>query len=312
MRRSDRRLHLTSRHDTKWAFCDHLQMSNQESAMKMNQAFRRHDDPFRDFCQWDYEPVVVPEKTTLQQSAVLLKSLPDSLVGRRLLSIFTRIQACWGEFNTVWGIKSTDGILSWELYFYDYGRDDRRLGISDLAKCLPELVAPGLAAGDRWPWFMFSVEFDSTALKTGEIGSVDLYFEHEGGTISAGVSEVWDGKLRQRKNDYRFYRSALDRAELLKDLCDLPSLPEPLAPGRYDEEIFVISRKAISSAVYFSRVDVRRTLQFAHENGFSPALTEFLTADAGALAPYRFDLGIDFSVQSGKSVVRRSAIYGIF
>ena len=308
--------------------------------MKMNRAFRRHDDPFRDFCQWDYEPVVVPEKTTLLQSAVLLKSLPDSLAGRRLLSIFTRIQACWGEFNTVWGIKSTDGIVSWELYFYDYGRDDRRLGISDLAKCLPELVAPGLAAGDRWPWFMFSVEFDSTTLKTGEIGSVDLYFEHEGGTIrnssadsasfmfkigsvdlyfeheggtiSAGVSEVWDGKLRQRKNDYRFYRSALDRAELLKDLCDLPSLPEPLAPGRYDEEIFVISRKAISSAVYFSRVDVRRTLQFAHENGFSPALTEFLKADAGALAPYRFDLGIDFSVQSGKSVVRRSAIYGIF
>lgn len=278
----------------------------------MNRAFRKHDDPFRDFCQWDYDPMVAPDQATLQQSALLLNSLEQTPVGRQLLDIFTRIQACWGEFNTVWGIKSTDGILSWELYFYDYARDERRLGISDLAKCLPELVAPGLASADRWPWFMFSVEFDGNTLKTGGIKSVDLYFEDEGGTISAGVSEVWDGKLRQRKNDYRFYRSALDRAELQNDLCDLPNLPEPLAPGRYGEEIFVISRKAISSAVYFSRVDVQRTLQFAYENGFSPALTACLAADANALAPYRFDLGIDFSVQSGKSVVRRSAIYGIF
>lgn len=279
--------------------------------MTLTRCLRQPDDPFRDFCEWDYDPVFTPNAQTLRQSAFLLHALDQTAGGDRLTELFQRIQNRWGAFNTVWGVKSTAGVLSWELYFYDYDRRDRRLGIAALQDCLPELVPPSLAAADRWPWFMFSVEFDAKTVDTG-ISSVDLYFEHEGGTISAGLSAVWDGNERRQKNDYRFYRSAPDRADILRDLSSLPPLPAPLQPGRYDEEVFVISRKSHSSAVYFSRAPLRQTLQFAQDTGFNTALTASLAADAASLAPYRFDLGIDYSVQSGRSVIRRSAIYGIF
>lgn len=279
--------------------------------MTLTRSLRQPDDPFRDFCQWDYDPVTAPNAQTLRQSVFLMHALDQTPGGERLAAIFGRIQDRWGAFNTVWGVKSTEGVLSWELYFYDYDRMDRRLGIAALQDCLPDLVAPGLAAADQWPWFMFSVEFDAATLKAG-ITTVDLYFEHDGGTISAGLSEVWDGTERRRKNDYRFYRSAPDRAEILRDLSGLPPLPGPLQPGRYDEEVFVISRKSHSSAVYFSRVPVRQTLQFAKETGFNAPLTAALAADAASLAPFRFDLGIDYSLQSTGSLIRRSAIYGVF
>lgn len=279
--------------------------------MTLTRSLRQPDDPFRDFCQWDHDPVTAPNAQTLRQSAFLLHALDQTPGGDRLAAIFGRIQDRWGAFNTVWGVKSTEGVLSWELYFYDYDRLDRRLGIAALQDCLPQLVAPGLAAADAWPWFMFSVEFDTETANAG-ITSVDLYFEHEGGTISAGLSEVWDGTVRRPKNDYRFYRSAPDRAEILRDLSGLPPLPGPLQPGRYDEEVFVTSRKSHSSAVYFSRVPVRKTLQFAKETGFNAPLTAALAADAASLAPYRFDLGINYSLQSIGSLIHRSAIYGVF
>lgn len=280
--------------------------------MTLTRSLRQPDDPFRDFCEWDYTPVTAPDTETLRQSAFLLNALAQTPEGDHLAAVFGRIQDRWGAFNTVWGVKSTGGALSWELYFYDYARIDRRLGIAALQECLPELVAPGLAAADQWPWFMFSVEFDATTVGSAGIASVDLYFDHEGGTISAGLSEVWDGSTRRRKNDYRFYRSFPDRTEILRDLSSLPPLPSPMQPGRYEEDVFVMARKSHSSAIYFSRVPVWQTLKFAEDTGFSLPLTAALEADAAALAPYLFDLGIDYSVQAGESLIRRSAIYGIF
>ena len=276
--------------------------------MTLIRALHRPEDPFRDFCQWDYDPVSVPTARTIQQSSLLVHSLSLVPEGGAIGEIFGRIRDYWGAFNTVWGIKSAKGALSWELYFYDYARCDRRLGIRSLHECLPELIAPDLMAADSWPWFMFSVEFDARALQG--ISSVDLYFEADGGSISAGLSEVWDGHQRRPKNDYRFYRSAADRADILRDLDDLPPLPNPLAPGRYDEEVFVISRKSHSSAVYFSRVGVEQTLRFAMDTDFSTDLTEALKTDAALLAPYRFDLGVDYEPRNG-GLIRRSAIYGV-
>jgi hypothetical protein len=266
------------------------------------------DDKFRDFCLWDYYPAAALQSDTLRQSALLAASLDMVPHGAALADAFGHIRRCWGAFETVWGIKSSPTGLSWELYFYDYGRGARRNGIAALANCLPGLCAPNLAEADDWPWFMFSVEFDAATVSGHGIPSVDLYFEGMGGTISAGLSEVWDGKTRTPKNDYRFYRSYHDRVAVLRDLADLPALPAPLAPGHYDEEVFVISRKSHSSAVYFSRAEAAETLRFARETGFHPGLTDALARDLARLAPYRFDLGVDYTAEG----LHRCAIYGVF
>lgn len=274
-------------------------------------AIRQPDDPFRDFCQWDYDPVTASPPGTLQQAAFLAHSLDLTPEGARLAEIFGRIRQTWQPFKTVWGVKSMAGQLTWELYFYDYDRAERRCGIAALQDCLPDLFATDLSQADALPWFMFSVEFDAATLVSG-IGSVDLYFEAEGGTISAGQSEIWDGTRRVAKNDYRFYQSAANRTQIEQDLRDMPTLPAPLCPGRYGEEVFVISRKSHSSAVYFSRVATKDTLRFARETGFHPGLIDALAKDAELLAPYRFDLGVDYLPGTPQGLLRRSAIYGIF
>lgn len=273
----------------------------------------RTGDLFRDFCLWDYDPVAAPGPGTLRQSAFLGASLSRIPEGVALAQVFGRIRDHWGAFQTVWGVKSGPMGLSWELYFYDYDRADRRLGIAALVDCLPELCAPALSGADALPWFMMSVEFDATTVTGRGIPSVDLYFEGEGGTISAGLSEVWDGQTRQPKNDYRFYRSREDRAAILQDLAGVPQMPNPLAPGRYGEEVFVISRKSHSSAVYFSRADAAATLRFARETGFDPVLCDALQDDLPGYAPYLFDLGVDYApAPQGPGTIRRSAIYGVF
>lgn len=265
-------------------------------------------DLFRDFCQWDYAPPVPPAQGTLRQAAVLWQSLAPLPYGDALMRLFHSIRDCIGPFGTVWGIKSGPAGLSWELYFYDYDRADRRIGLSALSDCLPGMFAAGLTDADRWPWFMASIEFDGATVATGRIAEVDLYFEADGGTISAGLSEVWDGRTRRPKNDYRFYRSIEDRDLLLQDLADVPPLPAPVTPGRHGEEIFVVSRKAASSAAYVSRVGIDGTIAFVDEAGFDPALVRFLRHHRRALTPYLFDLGIDY--RDGR--ILRSAIYGIF
>lgn len=271
----------------------------------------RPGDPFRDFCLWDYDPVQPPSDGALRQSAVLTQSLTLVPQGDRLAAIFGRIRARWGAFNTVWGIKSSGKGLTYELYFYDYNRTARRLGIADLVDCLPGLWPRDLARADDWPWFMMSVEFDPDRLEGG-IGSVDLYFEATGGTISAGESRTWDGQVLRPKNDYRFYRSAADRRQILTDLEAMPPLPAPLIPGRYGEEVFVVSRKAHGSGAYFSRVSAAETLRFARETGLHPGVTSALAADLARLSSHRFDLGIDYDAGDGRGRLARAAIYGVF
>lgn len=268
-------------------------------------------DAFRDFCQWDYDPVTPPDTNTLRQAALLWQSLALTDGGDAIAKAFNAIRAKWGPFNVVWGVKSGPQGLSWELYFYDYDRDQRRLGLRDLSDCLPGLVPEALLRADDWPWFMVSVEFSAATLAAGCIPCVDLYFEADGGTISAGQSEVWDGRSRVRKNDYHFYRSEPDRLQLQRDLADMPPLPLPFAPGRYGEEIFVISRKRQSSAAYFSRVDIRRTIAFAEEAGFDPRLIAFLRENSDGLAPFLFDTGIDYVAGAPAGRLLRSAIYGV-
>lgn len=266
------------------------------------------DDLFRDFCQWDYIPAAPPDSETLRQASVLWHSLSLVPCGGRLQEMFHTIRHIKGPFRTVWGVKSSEQRLSWELYFYDYDRECRTVGLAALGRCLPGLLAPGITYADRWPWFMASVEFDCETIGSDRVAPVDLYFEADGGTISAGQSFIWDGLTRQMKNHYRFYRRVADRQTLRRDLVMVPPLPQDFAPGRFDEEIFVIARKRAAEGAYFSRVNAAATLEFAVKTGFHPSIVAFLEQHQAALAPFLFDTGIDYR----DGILLRSAIYGVF
>lgn len=273
---------------------------------------RTDDIPFRDFCLWDYAVEQTPNPNTLYQHSLLFDATELCGDSAFLQEIFGRIQAFWGPGNTVWGIKSEQGYLSFELYFYDYDRASRRLGMKDLAICLSDIMQLDLGDVDTRPWFMASVEIDSLVAKKKVIHSLDLYFESDGGTIGAGVSEVWDGKDYQKKNDYQFFRRKEDAHLVDACLRELNPMPAPYMPGRYNEDIIVLSRKLRGTGVYFSRVNAADTLRFMSETKFSKSLIECFERDIAGYQPYLYDLGIDYIVSGGESVLRRSAVYGVF
>jgi hypothetical protein len=273
---------------------------------------RPNEFPFRDFCLWDYSAATVPDSDTLSQHSILVDAAHLCGDGKQLTKIFGRLQEIWGPGNTVWGIKSDHETLSFELYFYDYARSMRRLGIIDLSRCLPDLISTPLCNADIRDWFMASIELNHLTAHNNKVDKIDLYFESDGGTISAGVSETWDGRTYRAKNDYRFYRSREDRDVLIKDMSEIPPIPDPFFPGCYNEEIFVLSRKLHGTGVYFSRVNADQTLSFLKDSGFSSPITSQFANDLKKYSPYLFDLGIDYITSDGKSYLRRSAIYGIF
>ncbi len=282
----------------------------------------RPSDPARDFCQWPYDPPGPPAPQALRQSAILFQALAMMPNGPALLAMVLRIRAFWGRFNTVWGLKSADGQLGLELYFYDYDRAERRTKISAFLRAFPDLFAPGFTLDEAIPFFMFSIEFNS-----GEAGlfaagtpltTLDLYTDGFGGTASAGLCHAWDGVDLKLKNVYRFYDSHPDRAEIISAMAasarssQIKNMPAELCPGAWQEQIFVFAQKQFSDCVYFSRIDIQATQALCARFGFPPEIVGFLANQKTNLAHHLFDVGIDYIVSSaGVAMPAKAGLYGL-
>lgn len=271
----------------------------------------RPSDPYRDFCLWDYDPVTTPGPGALRQSALLERSLALAPDAPGLARLFGQIRDAWGRFNTVWGVKWTALGPTWEFYFYDYARRDRRLGVADLMRAVPGLFPPGFAAPDDLPYFMFSVELGPAQGRPGAppLAEVDLYLPGTGGTVSAGVAHAWNGRALRRKNSYEFFQSAADRAAILARLEAFGPLPGWLMPGVWGEEVFVLSEKPASRACYLSRVPVAAARALCMQTDVPAAMTDALT-EAGHGAQ-RFDLGFDMVDGPKGPRIVKVGLYGI-
>ena len=75
----------------------------------------RPSDPALDFCLWPYDPPCPPVPGALRSSALLYASFAAADVGPKLGQVVGRLQARWGRFATVWGLKWGQGRLSCKL-----------------------------------------------------------------------------------------------------------------------------------------------------------------------------------------------------
>lgn len=282
----------------------------------------RPGDPARDFCQWPYDLPNPPAPNALRQSAILFHMLSLMPHGRDLLAILLQIRTFWGRFNTVWGLKSADGCLGLELYFYDYDRADRQIRISTFLRTFPNLFAPSFTIDDAIPFFMCSIEFnaDHTGLLAAGtlLTTLDLYTDGFGGTTSAGLCHAWDGVNLTLKNIYRFYDPHTDRAEIISAMSAsarssrIKNMPPELCPGAWQEKVFVFAQKRSSDCVYFSRIGIQATLDLCAKFGFPPELVGYLAQQKANLAHHLFDVGIDYTVSpGGDAVPAKAGLYGL-
>ena len=282
----------------------------------------RPSDPARDFCQWPYDPPLQPAPGALRQSAILFHALTLMPNAPALLAVVLRIRAFWGRFNTVWGLKSADGRLGLELYFYDYDRAERRTKISSFLNAFPDLFAPSFTIDDGIPFFMCSIELnaeDSGLLEARtHMTTIDLYTDGFGGTTSAGLCHAWDGVSLTLKNIYRFYESHPDRAEITSAMAasartsQIKKLPPELCAGAWQEEIFVFAQKRTSDCVYFSRIKIQAVRDLCAKFAFPPEIIGFLADQDANLAHHLFDVGIDYTVSSGGDALpAKAGLYGL-
>ena len=276
----------------------------------------RPNDPARDFCQWPYDRPTAPAVGALRQDAMLFDILADAYPRSCLPARLADVQAAAGRFETVWGLKSDGRLLSVELYFYDYAREDRVRSPSKMRAAVPGLIAPDLTINDATPYFMWSIELDPTSDQMVE--TLDIYCNGFGGTVSGGICYAVSNDRAELKNTYHFFDSHNDRPAILDAMRSNPrfpgmdNLPDFLRPGAADEATFVVAMKRVRDGVYFSRVRTQAAIDLLERARIAEPISTYLRQTAPLLDHHLFDVGLDYQdVGDNTVIVTKAAIYGL-
>jgi hypothetical protein len=264
-----------------------------------------------DYTLLPYEPVSdVDGKHT---SSFVLDAVIDAAGAGDLRRSVRSLQTALGVDATVWGAKRDGSGYSWELYFYDYSREDPRYRVDNVLEAVGD-AAPALTlavAEHPRRHFMFSVDVCCSAPRP-----VHLYF-YDVGERMTGLSygAAPDGWVLE--NHYAFYEPGGDDRVLREKVQDSPHLP----PGASAQAVLVpellacrricVANKPTCDGVYFSGVRLSQFLRFLEAFGHDPALVSTIARNENALDHMLYDVAFDYRVSpSGEVEVLKSAFYG--
>ncbi len=274
-------------------------------------------DHYADYCQWPYDPPV-PVAGRLRQVSLLWHALRTSGADPSLEACFRALRDRLGAFRTVYGIKLRDGRLSYEFYFYDYGRLDRDLSIPRVLEALSPHVRCSLPSLESRPYFMFSIDLDE-AIVTGRqpLEEIDIYVGNPGSSVSSGICYAQRAEGLELKNFYFFFDARTEQEHIARKVetsihldagSDLSAI---LWPELRDCGVIVVANKRLHDGIYFSRIRASQLRQFFHRTGWPAPFTALMDADWRRFDHLLFDVGIDYAVEDGAIRVLKSAIYGL-
>jgi hypothetical protein len=272
-----------------------------------------------DFCLWEYPPHA-PCEGKLRSINLLARSFDAEGLPERAHEVVHAIRRELGDSRSVWGVKQDASGISWEFYFYDYGRLERERSIPRLLGAVKPWIPCEVATSERHPYFMFSIDFGREQLAEGRpIEEVQMYIGNIGSYVSSGVCYGVTRSRTTLKNFYFFFDAKRDMQEVIGKLTssaylDLPGLDLDaiLLPELVDCQTIVVSNKRDRDGVYFCRIDVRQLLFFLKRMRFPRAQVDFVEQNADRLDHMLYDVGFDFRVENGELRVVKSAYYGTF
>mgnify|MGYP007087006275 CR=1 FL=1 len=279
----------------------------------------RPGDPLRDYCLWDYPPRVSPEGKW-HASNLLFQSFKAAGLDDTFIPVCMAIRDAIGFNQTVWGVKLSEGCISWEFYFYDYARVERQVSISRLIEVLSPFVTCDLRYSEQRPYFMFSLDLDASwGQPRSQLKEINVYMGNAGSNVSSGLSYslTKDGLLFE--NLYNFFDAEHERDDAIeKALCsthfDLPDFPvdQLILPELLDCGVLVVANKRECDGIYFSRIGVDQLLWFMGEMAYPEALTGYIRANREQLNHLNFDVGLDYFWRDGRIQFHKTAYYGVF
>lgn len=278
----------------------------------------RPSDPAADFCLWPYDRPAAPVPGALRSEALLWAALGQAGFGEDMAALLHAVRTRWGRFRTVWGVKWDGAALSVELYFYDYARERRRLGLSDLIATLSPWLACDIRPDDRLRYFMASVEVGPDTLADGRLRQIDVYMGNPGSSVSSGLCYGLSAQGMEFRNAYYFFDARREATAALAKLAEsvhLPAAGDPGAmvwPGLGAMQTLVVANKRWTDALYYSRISVDDLAVCLDRLGFPAPLQEFLHAHRDGLAHHLYDVGWDFAADpDGHPQPAKGSFYGL-
>jgi hypothetical protein len=274
-------------------------------------------DRFRDYCLWDYAPRT-PPVGKLNSANLLWKALEVAGEGAQFQHTLRRLRDQLGPFQTVYGVKAFGERLSFEFYFYDYARLERRVSLPRVASIVTPHSAFAPAALERRPYFMFSLDLDGEIVAGRRPAeAAHVYFGNPGSNVSSGVSYDFTRDGLALTNLYFFFDRRREWDDIAaKVACsahhDLRGLPldRILRPELTECEVVVVANKRLCDGVYFSRLAIDPLIGFLQDR-FPAPLAEFARIHRDALSHMLYDVGIDYRVAGGQALALKSAFYGL-
>lgn len=276
-------------------------------------------DKYRDYCLWDYAPLK-PAAGKLRQSSLLWQSFLALNAPPRLRAMCEALRQGLGPFETVWGVKRIGDRFSWELYFYDYARLDRRVSIERVLDILRPFAPSLLSLPGARPYFMFSIDLDAELGEGGRgIDELSVYLGNPDTAVSSGICyQLTAGGRLRLDNLYYFFDAhehwdqivAKVAASVHLDLRGLP-IEQILWPEMRDCGVIVVANKKFNDGVYFSRISVDQLIVFLDRLGWPAEIRDFVRANRDRLDHLLYDVGVDYRMIDGQIEVIKSAYYGI-
>jgi hypothetical protein len=260
-------------------------------------------DPALDYCLWPYEPPAPPKPGALQSSALLYHSFAVAGVPERMIALCETLRRAVGPFGTVWGVKHASGRLSWEFYFYDYARMNRRFSTAAFKRATAGLLDVTAPTGDDHPYFMFSVEVDARHL-TGEVpvDQFDIYIGNPDSAVSSGICYGLSPGGTEMRNFYFFFDARKHFHAIREKIVSNAHVP--LRRLRIEDVLWlemeraqtiVVANKRFNDALYFSRIPVDELLHFLGRLDFPAPLRAFARDNREGFAHLLFDVGYDYA-----------------
>lgn len=276
------------------------------------------DDPYYDYCLWQYAPAAPPEgklrSANLLYSSFAVAGMPD-----RAGELVQAIRGAVGAFNTVWGIKWLEGQLRWELYFYDYRRRARERSATRTLAALRPFVPCAVVPNERLDYFMFSLDLSCELLAgAATLDQIHLYIGNPGSAVSSGMCYSVSRQRTRLENFYFFFDARqLDQiagkisssAFFDASSADLEQLLWPQMRGC---RVIVVANKQHNDAIYFSRISIDQLLYFLRRMEYPASHLAFVEANRPRLDHLLYDVGIDYRMEGGRLCLLKSGYYGIF
>jgi hypothetical protein len=276
-------------------------------------------DLYRDFCLWDYSPAALVTGK-LRSINLLHASFAAAGDDGALRAACNDVRTAVGDFNTVWGVKLVDGRLSWELYFYDYRRQQRKVSIPRVLAALDPDGRCDLSPPEGRPYFLFSIDLDADLVSgRRSIEQIDIYLGNVGSSLSSGICYGLTAAGLDLRNFYFFFDFQRQRDESLDKIAHSAFVdpqffdPDSLVwPELRCCSTLVVANKRTNDAVYFTRVGVDALLSFLQRLDYPRSLVEFVISQRGRLDHLRYDLALDFRMEEGQMNLLKSSFYGYF